>query len=155
MNKLKIYLAASFAFPDKELSEQRKEYIKEAAENLRKRGFDVFVPHEHKIPNGEEMSNVIWGCAVQQMDKEQLKNADWVVLLSFGKFGNNAGVAWEAGYAAGLGKKILVVKMNNDIESMMMWFNVTAHVWGLSGLQRFNFKEADTWDLILDGIELS
>lgn len=151
----KIYLAASFAFSDKELSDIRKEYIKEAAVILRGRGFDVFVPHEHKIPNGETMSNVVWGCAVQQMDKQHLKEADWVVVLTFGKFGNNAGVAWEAGYAAGLGKKILVAKLNNDIESMMMWFNVTTHVWGLGGLQRFNFDDPDTWDLILDGIELS
>lgn len=155
MNKLKIYLAASFAFPDKELSEQRKEHIKKAATILRDRGFEVFVPHEHKIPGGEEMSNVVWGCAVQQMDKENLKNADWIVMLSFGKLGNNAGVAWEAGYAAGLGKKILLVKMNRDRESMMVWFNVTAHVWELPGLQRFNFENPDTWDLILDGIELS
>lgn len=155
MKKTKIYLAASFAFADREKNESRKAYIAEAAKILRDRGFEVFVPHEHKIPGGEEMSNVVWGCAVQQMDKENLKNADWVVMLSFGKFGNNAGVAWEAGYAAGLGKKILLVKMNRDRESMMVWFNVTAHVWELPGLQRFNFEEPDTWDLILDGIELS
>ena len=155
MNKLKIYLAASFAFPDKELSEQRKEHIKKAATILRKRGFDVFVPHEHKIPNGEQLSNFHWAYKVQMMDKMALLAADWVVILSFGKSGNNGGVAWEAGYAHGLNKNILLVKMNNDIESMMIWFNVTAHVWGLSGLEKFLFDQPETWGFILNDVELS
>lgn len=117
MSKLKIYLAASFAFPDKELSEQRKEYIKKAAEILRKRGFEVFIPHEHKIPNGENLSNFHWAYKVQMMDKMALHAADWVVILSFGKSGNNGGVAWEAGYAYGLNKNILLVKRIMNIES--------------------------------------
>lgn len=152
---MKIYLAASFAFPDVKTSEARKQVISQAATILRGKGHEVFVPHEHKIPGGEHLSNFHWAYKVQMMDKMALHAADWVVILSFSKSGNNGGVAWEAGYAHGLNKNILLVKMNNDIESMMMWFNVTAHVWGLSGLEKFIFDDPETWGFILDGIELS
>ena len=157
MKKIKVYLAASFAFPSKIATDQRKFWIDQAARILYNKKCDVFVPHEHKIPGGEEMSNAEWAKAVQQMDKENLEAADWVVVLTFGKFGNNAGVAWEAGYAAGLGKKILIVKMNNEIESMMMWFNATAHVIGLEELREFSFKEKDSWlwHKTTENIELS
>lgn len=151
---MKIYLAASFAFAEQEIAEERKQIISEAASILRNRGYDVFVPHEHKIENGEKLSNYIWGFAVQQMDKQALKEADWVVVLTFGKTGNNAGVAWEAGYAYGLKKRILIVKMNDTVESMMMWFSCDAHVKGLKALDRFNFGDSDYWDYHTD-IEVS
>ena len=54
---MKIYLAASFAFLNKKLTEERKVIINEAADILRRRGFEVFVPHEHKIPNADKMDN--------------------------------------------------------------------------------------------------
>ena len=154
---MKIYLAASFAFPDAETAKARKQVISQAAKILRDRGHEVFVPHEHKIPGGEQMSNQVWGFAVMQMDRDALKDSDWVVVLTYGKTGNNAGVAWEAGYAAGLGKKILVVKMNNEVESMMMWFNVTAHAIGLEELREFSFKEKASWlwHKTTENIELS
>lgn len=151
---MKIYLAASFAFAEQDIAEERKQIITEAALILRNRGYDVFVPHEHKIPHGETMSNYVWGCAVQQMDKKALHEADWVVVLTFGKTGNNAGVAWEAGYAYGLKKHVLIVKMNDTVESMMMWFSCDAHVKGLAALDRFNFGDPECWDYHTD-IEVS
>lgn len=138
---MKIYLAASFAFLNKKLTEERKVIINEAADILRRRGFEVFVPHEHKIPNADKMDNNLWAACVMQMDKENLENSDWIVVLTFGKTGNNAGVAWEAGYAYGIGKKILIVKMNKEIESMMMWLNAHSKVWGLAGLSHFTFQD--------------
>lgn len=137
---MKIYLAASFAFVEPDIAKERKQIISEAASILRHRKYEVFVPHEHKIPGGESMSNYEWGLLVQQMDKQALVSSDWVVVLTFGKTGNNAGVAWEAGYAYGLGKNILIVKMNDTIESMMMWFSCTARIKGLNELKSFNFE---------------
>ena len=140
---MKIYLAASFAFAEHNIATERKNIIAEAASILRKQGYEVFVPQEHKIPGGESMSNYEWGLAVQQMDKQALESSDWVVVLTFGKTGNNAGVAWEAGYAYGLGKNILIVKMNDTVESMMMWFNCIARIKGLDKLKSFNFENPE------------
>lgn len=151
---MKIYLAASFAFPDVKTSEARKQVISQAAAILRGRGHEVFVPHEHKIPGGEQMSNQVWGFAVMQMDRDALKDSDWVVVLTYGKAGNNAGVAWEAGYAAGLHKNILLVKMNDEIESMMLWWNVTAQIKTLEKLKTFDFDNAFAYDYFYD-VEVS
>ena len=151
---MKIYLAASFAFPDAETAEARKQVISQAAKILRDRGHEVFVPHEHKIPGGEQMSNQVWGFAVMQMDRDALKDSDWVVVLTYGKTGNNAGVAWEAGYAAGLHKNILLVKMNDEIESMMLWWNVTAQIQTLEKLKTFDFDNSFAYDYFYD-VEVS
>ena len=151
---MKIYLAASFAFPDKETTEERKAIISKAALSLRNRGFDVFVPHEHKIPDAEKMDNLLWSACVMAMDKGNIDIADWVVVLTFGKAGNNAGVAWEAGYAYGIGKNVLIVKMNNEIESMMMWFNAHSKVMGLEGLEAFDFDN-NHHDSVLSKVTLS
>ena len=151
---MKIYLAASFAFPDAETAEARKQVISQAAKILRDRGHEVFVPHEHKIPGGEQMSNQVWGFAVMQMDRDALKDSDWVVVLTYGKTGNNAGVAWEAGYAAGLHKNILLVKMNDEIESMMLWWNVTAQIKTLEKLKTFDFDNSFAYDYFYD-VEVS
>lgn len=145
---MKAYIACSFAFPDKKASEQRKAIIEVAAQVLKEKGFNVFVPHQHKIPGGENMNNYEWSMRVRSMDMEALEQANWVVLLTFGKAGNNAGVAWEAGYAFGLKKNLLIVKMNNEIESCMMFPNSHAQVWGIEGLTNFNFSDESSWERI-------
>lgn len=135
----KIYLACSFAFQDVKLREKRQHIIEKYTRHLRSRGFNVFVPHEHKIDPDNEMPNYLWSKTVQQMDVKNLCNSDYVVLLTFGKTGNNGGVCWEAGYAYGIGKPLIIVKENKKVESFMMMFSCYAIVDGYQELRKYDF----------------
>lgn len=138
----KIYLACSFAFSDNTLTRKRQRIINKYAKNLRSRGFEVFVPHEHKIDSAREMSNFAWSKAVRDMDVFNLiNNADYVVLLTFGKTGNNGGVCWEAGFAYGIGKPIIIVKQNKKVESFMMMFSCSAILEGYQEFRSYDFSE--------------
>ena len=63
---MNIYLAGPF------FSQHELENIKKARDILRGRGFDVFVPMEHKIPNGEDMANDLWGKKVFELDRDAI-----------------------------------------------------------------------------------
>lgn len=135
----KIYLACSFAFQDIKLTEKRQHIINKYARNLRSRGYEVFVPHEHKIDSAYTLSNFAWSKAVQDMDVKNLVAADVVVLLTFGKTGNNGGVCWEAGYAYGIGKPLVIVKQNKKVESFMMMFSCSAILEGYQEFRNYDF----------------
>lgn len=115
----RIYLAASFAYKDKKKTESRKKVIEEIADILIKKGNEVYVPHQHKIPNAWDMSMTEWSRRVFLMDKESLDEADVVLFLSFGKE-NNAGAVWECGYAFGKSIPVVTVRMTDDVESLMV-----------------------------------
>lgn len=59
-------------------------------------------------------------------------------MLSWGKE-NNAGSAWEVGYAFGTGKKVIVVGLTDEIESVMMLHGSYAQVKGMKGLETYDF----------------
>ena len=61
---MKIYLASPF------FKESETPIYDKVIKNLRERGHDVFVPREHIVPNGWEMSNADWGKAVFALDLE-------------------------------------------------------------------------------------
>lgn len=115
----KVYLAASFAYMDKEQTKRRCEAIDKTVAMLRFRGFDVYVPHEMKIPNAWDYTMQEWGLMVFSRDVAEIDKADFVVMLSWGKE-NNAGAAWEIGYAFAKGKKVIVVAMNDAAQSLMI-----------------------------------
>jgi nucleoside 2-deoxyribosyltransferase len=107
---MRIYLAGPF-FNDKE-----RENIEKAKTILRNKGFDVFVPMEHKIENGENMPNDEWGKAVFEMDKNEIKNCNVMVVMYYGLY-SDSGTAWECGYDNCLNIPILIVhcmKMKNQ-----------------------------------------
>ena len=114
--KTKIYLASPF------FNEEEIEIYDEVIGLLRSESnVDVFVPREHEIPSGWEMTNYKWAEAVFALDLIALQKADIVVVLNFGMY-SDSGTAWECGYACGAGKKVLNIlcgKENSDYSLMM------------------------------------
>lgn len=110
-----------------------------AAEILRSRGIDTYLPLEHKVPNAWDLPNHEWGAAVYRADVKAIRNSDTVVVLSYGRLGSS-GTAWEAGYAFGIGKRVIVVEMpGTTLMSLMVANGRTATVKGLDGLQNYDF----------------
>lgn len=98
----KIYLASPF-FNDS----QRKE-VERIAKKLREKGHWVYVPMEHKIPNGEILPNSSWAREVFKSDCEAIKEADEIFAIIYG-MDDDAGTAWEIGYGIGTGKIVKVI----------------------------------------------
>ena len=89
-----IYIAGPF-FTDKERAFLKVviESVKEIFPNEK-----LFIPMEHFIPNGENLSNNEWAEAVFKMDVEALNKCDRVVAAYLG-LRSDTGTAWEIGYA--------------------------------------------------------
>lgn len=110
-----------------------------AAEILRSRGIDTYLPLEHKVPNAWDLPNHEWGAAVYRADVKAIRNSDTVVVLSYGRLGS-AGTAWEAGYAFGIGKRVIVVEMpGTTLMSLMVANGRTATLKGLDALKDYDF----------------
>ena len=133
MDNKKIYLAAS-------LSQDKRKDMTEAIWMLREKGFDVYAPVEHTIPNAWDYPNSEWGLMVFTEDIQAIQNCDFVVLLSYGR-NSTAGANWEAGYAFGLGKSVIVVEMTGEVMSLMVANGRYATVKGLEGLRSYDWNE--------------
>lgn len=131
---MKIYLATT-------LQKQCRKDMYKALALLRNKGFEVYAPIEHVIPNAWDYPNDEWGLMVFESDIDAINSCDVVVMLSYGRYGkfSTAGVNWEAGYAFGIGKPVIVVEMTNKIMSLMVANGRYATVKGLAGLDNYNF----------------
>lgn len=131
-----IYLAAPVTAP--------REIVKTAALILRDAGFDVYVPIDHHVDHAWEYPNNEWGLMVFQSDIESIRRSDIVVVLSYGRE-STAGTNWEAGYAFGIGKKVIVVEecASNGIMSLMVSNGRYATVEGLSGLESYDWSKME------------
>ena len=89
-----IYIAGPF-FTDEE-----RAFLKIVINSVKKFCPDeeLFIPMEHFIPNGEDLSNNEWAEAVFKMDVEALNKCDRVVAAYLG-LRSDTGTAWEIGYA--------------------------------------------------------
>lgn len=130
-----VYVAASFAYEDKEKTTNRKQQIEEVVNLIKNKlgdNFSFFLPHNLKIENAWDISLEEWSNKVYQHDIRELNKADIVLFISFGKE-NNAGSVWEVGYAVGFNvgmstatdyvwdrKKVICIKMTDDSESLMV-----------------------------------
>ena len=128
-----IYIAASFAFEDRNKTEQKKKLIEETVERIKQYlPGNYYLPHQLKIPNAWDMSLEDWSREVYEYDIGALNDADMIIFLSFGKE-NNAGSAWEVGYVIGQNymwgytrddapdqKKVICIKMTDEPESLMI-----------------------------------
>lgn len=124
----KVYVAASFAYKDKEKTEERKKQIEEVVKQIKQivgRNFGWYLPHQLKIENAWDISLDEWSQKVFEHDINALENADLVLFISYGKE-NNAGSVWEVGYAFAKNIKTIVIKMNDDVESLMITQSVHA-----------------------------
>lgn len=130
---MKIYVAAS-------LSEDKRPIMYKAVKVLRERGYDVYAPIEHVIENAWDWPNSEWGLQVFRNDVNAIQSADFVVVLSWGRLDTSAGTTWEQGYAYGIGKKVILVEMNNDIQSLMVANGRFATIRGIDGITSYNFE---------------
>ena len=89
-----IYIAGPF-FTDEE-----RTFLKIVIETVKETfpNEELFIPMEHFIPNGENLSNNEWAEAVFKMDVEALNKCDRVVAAYLG-LRSDTGTAWEIGYA--------------------------------------------------------
>ena len=137
---LKIYLACSFAYTNKELTNERKDMMNKIQEYLETKSFEVYNPSKLKIENAWDYSYWDWGDLVYQEDKKQLDSSNLVVFVSYGKE-NNAGSVWEVGYACGRNISVLLVSMNPDSpESLMTLHSAHACIDGFEGLKNYDFE---------------
>lgn len=130
---MKIYLASS-------LQKDRRDEMRSAKEILISKGHEVYNPVEHKVHNDWDYPNPEWGLMVFQSDLIAIKEADVVVVLSHGREESTAGVDWEAGFAFGIGKKVIIVEMTDKPMSLMVANGRYATVKGLSGLLKYDWE---------------
>ena len=127
---MNIYICASFCYEDKKKTSERKYIIEKTVERIQEQLGDnhhYYIPHKLTIPNAWDISMEEWAKAVFETDMMELDLADLIIFLSFGKE-NNAGSVWEIGYTVGKGafrqdddiQKVVMVKMTNDFESLML-----------------------------------
>lgn len=131
----RIYIASPFFKED-----NRKNALK-ATEILRQKGHEVYLPLEHKIINAWDYPNYLWGKMVFDNDVKAINNCDTVVVLSYGRE-STAGTNWEAGYAWGIGKNVIVVEMPEvKLMSLMLANGRIATLKSLEDLKNYDFKK--------------
>lgn len=131
----RIYIASPF------FKENNRENALKATEILRQRGQEVYLPLEHKIINAWDYPNYQWGKMVFDNDVKAINNCDIVVVLSYGRE-STAGTNWEAGYAWGIGKNVIVVEMPEvKLMSLMLANGRIATLKGIDALKTYNFKK--------------
>lgn len=134
MTGIKVYLAAPFG----EINSDKRDNARHAAEILRQAGFEVFCPWKYTIPHAWEYPNTEWGQMVFTNDIHAIDTCDYVVVLSYGRE-STAGTNWEAGYAFGIGKKVIVVEMTDAVMSVMVANGRYATVRGLDELEKYDW----------------
>lgn len=112
-----IYLAAPF-FNETELDTYRN-----VIDYLRNGGYEVYVPREHEIDGAWDLHNHIWGKMVFNEDVDAIRRCDATVVINWGMY-SDSGTAWEQGFAYGLGKPVVSImanmEMNGEEFSLMM-----------------------------------
>lgn len=133
MNNKKIYVASPI--------DTLKTFDRVAVEEiLEMKGFEVYSPSQHHIPNAWDYPNTEWGLMVFQNDIEAIQNSDYVVMLSYGR-DSTAGSNWEAGYAFGIGKKVIVIEMTDEPMSLMVANGRYATVKGVDGIKNYDWDK--------------
>lgn len=129
---MKIYLASS-------LSKENRPDMYEVLGILRAKGHTVYAPVEHFIEHAWDYPNPEWGRLVFEEDVKAINQADTVVAVSYGRTKTTAGSSWEIGYAYGIGKKVVVVEMDEGPQSLMVSNGSHATVKGLQGILDYDF----------------
>lgn len=109
----RVYIASDM------FSTYRKGLINKLASSLRRRGKEVYVPHEHEIEGGWSMPNCEWARRVFEEDVKALDWCDTVIYFCEGMTGD-IGSAWECGYAYAKGKKIHVQYLGNKDDKISL-----------------------------------
>jgi len=107
----KIYLAAPIVNISKDWKEKIANVKKAFVESVH--NFYVYDPVDHGVPNAWGMTMEEWSKCIFALDVVAIDDCDWVVVCDFGRQ-MTSGTSWEAGYAFGKGKKILIIRMNEE-----------------------------------------
>lgn len=134
MKSCKVYIAAPFS------EDQYRKNAKTAAAIMRNKGFEVYEPYEYQIPHAWAYPNTEWGQMVFMNDLKAIDDSVIVIVLSYGR-NSTAGTNWEAGYAFGTGKTVIVVEMTDNVMSLMVSNGMYARVSGLDELDEYDFGE--------------
>ena len=107
IDPIKVYIAA----PIVGVSDEMTEEINQVKDILQKQvDLEIYDPKQHGVPNAWGLSMGEWARCIFALDVVAIDNSDWVVVCDYGRKGT-AGTAWEAGYAFGKGKKVLIIEM--------------------------------------------
>jgi nucleoside 2-deoxyribosyltransferase len=107
----RVYLAGPF------FSEDEVRNIEYAESVLEAEGVDYFSPMHNGVD--AQQGTPEWTEKIFLMDVEEIRRADAVVALYYGSSGDT-GTAWECGYAAAIGRPVVVVHVNRDGDSNLM-----------------------------------
>ena len=105
-----IYLASPF------FNEFELECVKRAEKILTDRGFELFSPRLHEVRENKDKNLSLWAQKTFETDRDNIDKADLVVMLYHGGY-SDSGTAWEAGYAYGTHKPVVVVHVGKDPEN--------------------------------------
>lgn len=130
---LRLYVAAS-------LSDDKRQYMYEAVDKLRALGHNVYAPIEHVVENAWDWPNTEWGLQVFRNDVNAIKDSDFVIVLTWGRLDTSSGTTWEQGFAYGVGKKVILVEMDDSVQSLMVANGRFATVNGIDGLCGYDFN---------------
>lgn len=111
---MKIYLAGPF------FSNEERAFILKCKRYIRERYPDaeIFVPMEHFVSDGENLSNYEWAYQVFAMDFTELHNSDLVFAAYHGHY-SDSGTAWEIGLAFGRGIPVTLMIPYNKVDEIM------------------------------------
>ena len=113
---MKIYLAGPF------FDAEERSYIETASKILRDQGYEVIVPMEYIVENGDKMTNEEWAREVFKYDVAAINEADCILAVYHGHY-SDSGTAWELGYVAASG--IICIVAHTDINNVASIMPVT------------------------------
>ena len=147
----RVYIAASFAYEDRNKTESRKADIERVVSKIKEKlDANFYIPHQLKIENAWDMSLEAWARKVFEHDYDNLDSADLVIFISYGKE-NNSGSVWEVGYAYGKQIPIVMIKMTSGAESLMITNSVRAII-QREDISTYDFTTLPEYKTTLDKI---
>ena len=144
-----VYVAASFAYEDREKTNKRKSEIEDVVSKINLKT-NFYLPHQLKIENAWDISLEEWSRKVFEEDLKVLNESDLVIFISYGKE-NNSGSVWEVGYAYAKQIPIVMIKMTDGAESLMITNSVRAII-QREDISTYDFTTLPEYKTTLDKI---
>ena len=130
-SETRLYLAGPF------FNEEEIRNVEYAESVLSRRGISFFSPMRHDAE--AEHGTAEWARQLFEMDVNELRKADAVAALYYGNYGDT-GTAWECGYAAAIGKPVVLVHVREGGDSnLMMHCGCTSNI-RLADLETYEFR---------------
>lgn len=104
MKKTKVYLAAPW------FSEKQEKIYNKVVRGLRAtERFELLLPRDFVVEDGNNISNALWAQMVFEHDRNLIDHCDVLYAIDWG-FESDAGTAWEVGYAHAKNIPIVIVR---------------------------------------------